>query len=204
MKTKERTKNTGPDILDDLGEFIEKKFAYLKAFLDDKGVAAVTPSSKFLVERVIKAMDVRRSELVVEYGAAEGVITRSVLGKMPPRARLVAVEFNEKLYRNLKGISDARLRPVLGDVRQIESILEGVSVGSVDSIVSGIPFAFLRPRQRHELLTKTADYLKPGGRFVAYQVTTHLIPLLKDYFSRVKTDFEIRNLPPHFIFTCFK
>ena len=214
MKTETRKKGekNDKDVLDHLGEFIEehfkkggkKSFSYFKAFLDDRAVASITPSSKFLVERVIKAMELRKAKVVVEYGAAEGVMTREILSRLPEDGILVALELNAKLFESLKGIQDPRLRPVNGDVCQIDKVLAHAGVKSVDVIVSGIPFAFLRPRARHELLTKTSDFLNPGGRFVAYQVTTHLIGLLEDYFAKVKTQFEVRNLPPHFVFTAFK
>jgi phospholipid N-methyltransferase len=182
----------------------EKVFSYIRAFLEDKGVSSVMPSSKYIIKRVIKGMDLKKAKIVVEYGAAEGVITREILSKLGPDARLIALEFNEKLFAELKHIKDPRLTAFCGDVREIEKFLADVPKGSVDAITSGIPFAFLRGRERHELLTKTSDWLKPGGRFVPYQVTTHLIPLLEDYFSKVKTEFEIRNLPPHFVFTAYK
>jgi phospholipid N-methyltransferase len=195
MKTRKET--SGKDREDTL-------FAYFKAFVDDKGVASVTPSSKFLVNRVLKAMDLRASCVVVEYGAAEGVMTRKILDGLPKTSSLIAFELNEKLFAGLGKIEDPRLTTLHGDVRNVDKTLKAMGIGEVDVIVSGIPFAFLGSRGRHELLTKTCDLLKPGGRFVAYQVTTHLIPLLKDYFKRVDTQFEIRNLPPHFVFTAFK
>lgn len=182
----------------------DDKFSYLKAFLDDKVVASIAPSSKFLVQRVIKAMDLRNARVVVEYGAAGGVMTREILSHLPSDGKLIALELNAKLFLSLKAMRDPRLIAVHGDVRRIERVLAAAGVDSADIFVSGIPFAFLRPRERHELLTKTSNFLKPGGRFVAYQVTTHLIGLLEDYFSKVKTEFEIRNLPPHFVFTAFK
>lgn len=222
MKLKTGRSQSDKDILKDLGDFIEGHFkkvgrifkkdekfldddflSYFRAFLDDKGVASVVPSSQFLVKRVIRAMDLRRVDLVVEYGAADGVMTRIILEKMPATARLVSVELNSKLFASLKNISDPRLTVVQGDVRQIDKIL-AAAPGTVDVIVSGIPFAFLRGRERHELMLKTSELLKHGGRFVAYQVTTHLIGMLEDYFSKVKTQFEIRNLPPHFVFTSYK
>lgn len=222
MKLKTGRSQSDKDILKDLGDFIEEHFkkvgrifkkdekfldddflSYFRAFLDDKGVASVVPSSQFLINRVIKAMDLRRVDLIVEYGAAEGVMTRIILEKMPATARLVSVELNSKLFASLKNISDPRLTVVQGDVRQIDKIL-AAAPGTVDVIVSGIPFAFLRGRERHELMLKTSELLKVGGRFVAYQVTTHLIGMLEDYFSKVKTQFEIRNLPPHFVFTSYK
>ncbi len=215
------------DVIDHVGDFIEqqwrkgmskveeifkddkeaddKLFGYFKTFMDDKGVAAVTPSSKFLVDRTVKAMDVKNAKVIVEYGAAQGVMTKQILKRLPHDGRLLAIELNDDLYRELTSrVNDPRLITVNGDVRNIEKIVEQYGLGPVDVIVSGIPFAFLSGRGRHELLKSTSDLLRPGGRFVAYQVTTHLIPLLKDYFRRVKTEFEIRNLPPHFVFTSFK
>ena len=181
-----------------------KFMGYVKVFMDDPAVAAVTPSSRFLVDRTVKAMDLAHAKVIVEYGAARGVMTRRILEKMRPDARLIAIEFNTELFEELKDIIDPRFTPVHGDVREIEKILAKHGLRGADVIVSGVPFAFFSGRGRHELLTKTSSLLNDGGRFVAYQVTTHLIPLLPDYFSKVDTQFEVRNMPPHFVFTALK
>lgn len=181
-----------------------KFMGYVKVFMDDPAVAAVTPSSKYLVDRTVKAMNLQQAKVVVEYGAAQGVMTRKILEKMRPDARLLAIEFNAPLFEELKKLSDPRLTLVHGDVREIDKILKAHGFDGADVIVSGVPFAFFSGRGRHELLTKTSELLFPGGRFVAYQVTTHLIPLLKDYFSDIDTQFEVRNIPPHFVFTALK
>lgn len=185
----------------------DKLFSYFKVFMDDKGVASVTPSSKYIVAKVLKAMDLSRNKTVIEYGAADGPMTKPILERLAPGGKVVAIELNETLHEHLTGISkDPRFLPVRGDVREVVQIAakHGIHKGQADVIISGIPFAFLSGRGRHELLRDTADLLRPGGRFVAYQVTTHLIPLLKDYFARVDTQFEIRNIPPHFVFTAYK
>ena len=101
-------------------------------------------------------------------------------------------------------MKDPRLTTLQGDVREIDKILKDHGLSGADVIVSGVPFAFFSGRGRHELLTKTSSLLNDGGRFVAYQVTTHLIPLLKDYFSDVDIQFEVRTIPPHFVFTALK
>lgn len=226
MKTKSRrpSDQEEKDVLDQLGDFItdfvkskkifdgggekarknDEDLSYIKAMLDDKSVAALMPSSKFMVKRIIKAMDLRGAKTVVEYGAAAGVITREILPKLPPDGRLLAVEFNRPLFDMLSRISDPRLTVAHGDVREIDAIAAKHGIGPADAVVSGVPFSMFSGRQRHELLLKTHDLLRPGGRFVAYQVTTHLITLLDDYFKRFETEFEIRNLPPHFIFTAYK
>jgi phospholipid N-methyltransferase len=180
-------------------------FSYFKAFIDDKGVASVTPSSRFIVDRVLKAMDVRSASVVIEYGAAGGVITRRILEQMPKDGKLIAIELNDELYETLtKDLKDPRLIAVHGDVRDVAAIAHRHGVSQADVIVSGIPFAFLSGRGRHELLKATHDLLSPSGRFIAYQVTTHLIGLLEEYFRKVKTQFEIRNIPPHFVFAAYK
>jgi phosphatidylethanolamine/phosphatidyl-N-methylethanolamine N-methyltransferase len=196
----EAKKNKSED--NDRGDFM----GYFRVFLDDPAVAAVTPSSKYIVERVIKGMRLKEARTVVEYGAAQGVITRRILEEMRPDAKLVAIEFNQKLYEELVStLKDDRLIAVHGDVREIDKILAKVGVAApVDAVTSGVPFSYFSNRGRHELLLKTSEIIRPGGRFVPYQVTTHLIPLLKDYFSDVDTQFEVRNIPPHFVFTAVK
>jgi phospholipid N-methyltransferase len=182
----------------------DSPFSYIAAFLRDRKVAALHPSSKYVVDRVVKAMDLDRARVVVEFGPAEGVMTRRILPKLPADGILVAVELNENFVSALRKIKDSRLRVVHGDVREIDAILRREGVASADVMISGIPFSFFNPRERHELLSKISALLTPGGRFIAYQFTTHLIPLLKCYFKRVHTQFEIRNLPPHFVFSCYK
>lgn len=177
---------------------------YLELFLKDRFVATVSPSSKFVIRRVVKAMDLKNCKVVVEYGPADGVITKEILARMPRDAQLLAIERNGEFFERLSRISDARFHPVHGDVRDVERFLHRYGVSYADSIVSGIPFSYLSPEEREALLRTTHERLTPRGRFVAYQVTTHLIPLLKKHFEDVDTQFEIRNVPPHFIFTAFK
>lgn len=178
--------------------------SYISVFLKNKRVAAVVPSSKFLVGRVIRAMDLPRAKVVVEYGAAEGVMTHRILERLGSEGRLLSVELSADFAKVLQGIRDPRLCARQGDVARIDEIMAAEGMRQADVIVSGIPFSMLNSRQRHELLLKTESALRPGGRFVAYQCTTHLIPLLKEYFHKTKIEFEVRNLPPHFVFTAFK
>lgn len=179
-------------------------FSYLTAFLRDRTVASVAPSTKYVINRVVKALEPEKLKVLVEFGPAEGVITRRLLARLPQDATIVAIERNENFVRALRRIHDPRLRVVHGDVRDVDEILRGQGLAGADAVVSGIPFSFFTPPERLALLEKIRGLLNPRGRFVAYQFTTHLIPLLRRFFQKVDTQFEIRNLPPHFVFTCFK
>ncbi|MFH1724113.1 MAG: rRNA adenine N-6-methyltransferase family protein [Elusimicrobiota bacterium] len=179
----------------------DSPFSYLSAFLRDRAVASVAPSTKYLINRVVEAMALGGARTVVEYGPAEGVMTQRILSGLKADGVLVAVERNENFVKTLRKIGDGRLRVVHEDVQDIGRILKEQGLASVDVVVSGIPFSLFDSSERRRLLAKTSSLLSPRGRFVAYQFTTHLIPLLKRYFRKVDTQFEIRNLPPHFIFT---
>lgn len=182
----------------------DSPFSYVMAFLRDKAVASVAPSTKYVIKKVLKAMDPARARVLVEYGPAEGVITRHILSKMNRDGILVAIERNEHFVRALHRMKDSRLRVVHGDVQDIEKILRELDLPAADVIVSGIPFSYFDKDSRRRLVRKTFAMLNPGGRFVPYQFTTHLIPLLKKHFRKVDTQFEVRNLPPFFIFTAHK
>ena len=201
------------DVLDQIEEFVKREIlksehregplSYIEAFLKDKKVASIAPSTKFLVERVVKMLP-PGVKTIVEYGPAEGVVTRDLLAALPADGILVAIETNADFVAALGKIRDPRLKSVHGDVQQVAELVRPFGIDRVDAIVSGIPFSFLKPMPRHQLIHKTEEQLRPGGRFIAYQVTAHLWPMMEYHFPEVDVQFELRNLPPNFIFTGFK
>jgi phospholipid N-methyltransferase len=203
------------DILDHIEIFIKQEIlkrgkegeagplSYIEAFLKDRKVASIAPSTKFVVERVTKMLP-SSSKVIIEYGPAEGVMTRDLLAKLPKDGLLITIETNERFIASLAKIPDPRLKVLHGDVANLVELLRPLNINHVDAIVSGIPFSFFKPFKRHLLLQKTENLLRPGGRFIAYQVTAHLWPLMEYLFEKVDIQFELRNLPPNFIFTGFK
>lgn len=178
--------------------------SYIEALLKDKAVASVAPSTKFLVERVCRRLDWSATRVLVEYGPAQGVMTREFLARLPRDGRLVAIELNPGFAATLSKLQDPRLTVLQGSVVDVARLLEPLSLPPADAVVSGIPFSLLQPVERHRLLHRTEDLLRPGGRFVAYQITAHLVPLLKYHFGETDVQYELRNLPPNFVFTGVK
>src|SRR4051812_11390935 len=64
---------------DDGKESNNSVFRYIEILLKDRFVATVSPSSKFVIRRVLKALDLKHARVVVEYGPADGVITQPIL-----------------------------------------------------------------------------------------------------------------------------
>lgn len=182
----------------------DSPFSYLSAFLRDKAVASVAPSSKFLVDKMLERMDPGSCPIIVEFGPAEGVMTRRILHSMPENGTLLAVELNENFVKAVKRIRDPRLKVVHGDAFEIESHLLSAGIPAADCVVSGIPFSFFDPPKRLELAQSIHKVLSPQGRFVAFQYTTHLIPVLNKTFRDVDISLEVRNLPPALVMTAKK
>ena len=180
----------------DGGRMIKKPFSYIETFISDAGVAAIHPSSKYLVSRVMRAVEQGRPRVVVEFGAAEGVITKKILKSLAADGVLIAIERNDNFYERLLELRrDARLRTAQGDVRNMKHILADMGVEKADCFVSGIPFSFFSAEERAALVHDVYSRLAPGGRFVAYLCTTHLIPLFRRHFQQVKVELELRNIP---------
>ncbi len=177
--------------------------SFIRTALKDHKVAAVTASSRFVIQRLLKELpDGVRT--VVEYGPGDGVITRELLARLPADGRLLAIETNEEFVRLLGGIADPRLTIVRGDVREATRDLAGSAVGPADVVVSGIPFTLFTPEEREEVVRRTSAALRPGGRFVVYQFSPLMLPVLKRRFRAARVVFEPRNLPPYFIMVAEK
>lgn len=174
----------------------DSPFSYLSAFLRDKAVASVVPSSKFLIDKMLERIDPGSCPVIVEFGPAEGVMTRRILHSMPEDGTLLAVELNDNFAKAVRRIRDPRLRVVHGDAFDIAAHLAAAGLKAPDCVVSGIPFSFFDTSRRRVLAKLIHQALSPAGRFVAFQFTTHLIPVLNEAFREVDISLEVRNLPP--------
>jgi len=169
------------------------------ALSDYTKIAAIFPTTGFASRAVAKHIP-SAPKVIVEYGAGSGSITREILRKMPPKARLISVEQNEEFLPALKDIGDSRLEIVHGDVLDVVSKLPQIAPEGVDAVVSGIPFSFMGEPLGEEVVAKTRNALKDDGRFIVYQNSARMADLLSTYFPKVKCFFEPRNLFPYFIF----
>lgn len=182
---------------------------YVKAFLRDKDVAAVTPSSSFCTRHVCRMIDFDRVNTIVEYGPGTGVITRYLLKQMSEDTRLLAIEANEKFVSVLQQeFNDPRLTICQGDVRNVQSLMTDHNISEADCIVSGIPFSWLDRQTRMDIVGQTYKALRPNGAFVAYQTIwqpkAHLKKPAVELFGGVETEFELLNLPPMRIYRAVK
>jgi phospholipid N-methyltransferase len=184
--------------------------AHLRAFLDDpKGVAALTPTSQASVARIASKVPAEEARLVVEFGPGSGVLTRALLARLRPGARLVAIEANRELAARLSArLEDPRLTVVHDTAARVREILAETGLGAADCAVSGIPFFWLEPEAARAIVAGTHAALAAGGIFVTYQMfylpRRRLRVHLERCFRTVCSELDLRNLPPQKIYEAVK
>ncbi|MER6788450.1 methyltransferase domain-containing protein [Streptomyces sp. NPDC000658] len=166
---------------------------------------AVAASSLRLAHAMTEGVGLERARTVVELGPGTGVFTDAVLARLPPRARLVAVELNPVLAARLSATRrDTRLTVVQGSAAELAA-----AVGEpVDAVVSGLPWTVMPRERRERILDAVTEVLAPGGRFTTFAyLHAARTPPARDFtaelgrrFRRLERSAVVwRNLPPAFV-----
>nr|WP_310524264.1 methyltransferase domain-containing protein [Polymorphobacter sp.] len=171
-------------------------------FANPRGVGSVIPSSRRLTQRLLAAIDWSQARTIVEYGPGTGVVTRALLARMGPEARLFAFETNGEFVAYLRrSIADPRLTVIDGSAETVAAVLAAAGLSQCDAAVSSLPFSIMPPRVRLRIVAATAGVLVPGAPMVGYQYSTRWVAELRRAFDHVSVRFEPRNWPPAFVFT---
>ena len=159
-------------------------------------IGSVIPSSRFLEKRVVETAKVKSARFIVELGPGTGGITTAVLAASGRDFKLLSIEINPNFHAFIKNIRDDRLIAHLGDALQLKEIISQYRLGSPDAIVSGIPFSTMSEKCGSGIIQSVFDVLAPGGRFVAYQLSSRVISLCMPVMGEGETVLEFLNIPP--------
>ena len=172
---------------------------------DPLKIAYVVPSSKALVKRVLDRMDFAKARVFVEFGAGEGCYTRELAKRLAPDAKLLTFELDGHLADHLRKQfqDDPRVLVYQQDAATFREELRKLGIREADYVISGIPFSYLEPKKKKEILNAVHEGLTPDGQFIVYQVT----PELKGHtrmFAAHEVEYFLANIPPMFIVACHK
>jgi phospholipid N-methyltransferase len=175
---------------------------FFSEFLKGKNVGSVTPSSKFLVKKMVDPIDFTNVSCIVEFGPGTGIITLELLNRMPSDAILLAFEINADFCEKLKEIEDPRLKIISDSAEKLEEYLVQYKINKVDYIVSSLPFAMIPNNVVKNILEVVKKVLAKKGAFIQYQYSLNAYKKLKNIFRKVDLNFTPMNIPPAFVFTC--
>lgn len=182
------------------------KWQFLRGFLKNPVmVGSVIPSSRLLIEKMLKPVDWEKTRLFVEYGPGVGTFTRPILDRLGPDATLVTIDTNADFTGFLKdSIDDPRLVAVTGSAADVAKILADRGLGQADFVLSGLPFSTLPPGVGDAIAEATASVIRPGGAFLVYQFSPKVRDFIAPYFERIDRGFEWVNVPPATLFWAWK
>lgn len=179
---------------------------FLRGFLKHPVmVGSIIPSSRVLIERMLKPVDWEKTRLFVEYGPGVGTFTRPVLDEMGDDATLIAIDTNSDFIKFLKkSIDDPRLVAVTGSAADVEQIIAEHGFEKADYVLSGIPFSTLPPGMGEDIARATSKVIRPGGAFLVYQFNPKVFDFIAPWFDRIERGFEWINVPPARLFWAHK
>ena len=170
-----------------------------------KNVGTVTPSSRFLANRMLKEIDFSKVEVLVELGPGNGAITKKILKKLPPNATLICFEINTNFYNQLLALKNSQLIVVESSASNIKEELNRLGFFKTNHIISSLPLTILPEEVSSEILNKSYQVLENEGTYVQFQYSLTYFRKLKAVFNEsISLEFEPLNIPPAFVYRCKK
>lgn len=161
---------------------------------------ALTFSSKALVAKMLTYADIPSAQIIVELGGGDGSISQGIVDQMAPNAKLFVFEINKSFCESMKKLFPQENVIIINDsAANINHYLNG---DKVDYVISSLPFSLLSLEVKGQILEASKAALNPTGSFIQICYSYLLKNLFKKYFSKVKTSFTLKNLPPAFVMVC--
>jgi phospholipid N-methyltransferase len=184
----------------------DSTFVFAKNFFKNpRMLGSVIPSSRFLINQLLRDVDWDKTRLVVEIGPGVGTISKEVLRRMRPDGTLLALEINDDFVKHLQqNFGDTRLRVQHRSGAEVNQALDEQLLGKADYVIAGIPFSIMTESDRMDVLRNCHAALRPGGTMLVYQFSPKVRADLERLFDRVHRMFEPRNILPAHVFHCLK
>jgi phosphatidylethanolamine/phosphatidyl-N-methylethanolamine N-methyltransferase len=183
---------------------------FIGAFLREPlAVGSLWPSSPSLARAVVNGCEFRPGEIVVELGPGTGAFTELLHERLDGRGQLMAVEISPAHIKLLR-----RRFPSCRVIHDsAENLPHYLGRRRADCIISGLAWGNMLPRVQDRIMRAIWNSMSPQGQFVAFAYAhAFLMPtsqrfrrLLYGNFARVeKTPIVWRNLPPAYIYRCWR
>ncbi len=184
-----------------LGRSVAERWRFVRSFVTEpRQVGAVLPTSRRTAQVMLEMGPVAQARTVVELGAGTGPITREIVPRLAPGARLLVYELDQDLARGLAAeFTDPRVRVLAESAARLEEHLAGERA---DVIFSALPFTSLPGPVRTELLDVSRRALAPGGVFVVLQYSPLVERELRRRFTSVQRRYSPLNVPPAVLYAC--
>ena len=177
---------------------------FITAFAFTKNLrttGAFYETSIYVVNKISKFVSSNSEQIIIEFGAGHGNITRGILAKMHPNSILFAFEINKDFCEILKNIDDKRLIIINASANEVNKYIK--IPNSVDCIISSLPFTFISNIDKEHILSQSHSLLKVGHFMTQVLYSSIHLKYYKIKFINCKSSITI-NFPPAYIYECEK
>lgn len=181
--------------------------------------ASFVPSSRYLVDGMVRAAPVAQAKTIVEFGPGTGVITRGILKAMAADARLVVIELDaDLLATTTRQLTDPRLIPIHGSAVEARGLLAARGIeGPVDIVFSSVGMAIMDDTLRDSIEEAGSSLLIACGMMVQFHyVHTRAVTYQfgkgwgqfdalgyhRRFFADVRRTLVVPNFPPAWVYAC--
>jgi phosphatidylethanolamine/phosphatidyl-N-methylethanolamine N-methyltransferase len=157
---------------------------------------AIAPSGRALARRMVAEVDPLSTLPVLELGPGTGVVTRALIERGVPPARIIALEYNPGFAALIRARMPG-VRVMVGDAYHLDASLPEGSRGPFSAVVSSLPLLTRPEEERVTLLEDALGRMAPGGCFIQFSYS--LFPPVKPIAGRFtveKSKWVVMNLPP--------
>lgn len=167
-----------------------------------KEIASVCPSSPYLIRALLKGLDFRTAQVIVELGGGTGPITAELVRRLRPGCKLIVLELDPDFCQRLRE-RFPNVDIVQADALDLPRILDERGIELVDHIVSGLPTPSIPEPSRSRIIQAINDRLKPDGSFRQLTVIPFVYwSFYQRRFNDVKYYNVILNVPPGGAYIC--
>lgn len=170
-----------------------------------RSTGSIAPSSRFLCRAIVRKIDPHKAKVVVELGPGNGVVTRYILRRIGPSARLYIFEINDVFIEKIRAtFNDPRMTIIHDSAENMGNHFREIGIEEVDYFVSGIPFVMLPELLTEQITNQCLSWLRVGGRFVQFHYSPLLLGLYRRVFGNLKLEVVALNIPPAIVISCEK
>jgi phosphatidylethanolamine/phosphatidyl-N-methylethanolamine N-methyltransferase len=177
-------------------------------------IGAISPSSQSLARTMIETVDFANAKSIIEFGPGPGNVTSLICQQLRPSSTFFAIEQNAQMCRIFRE-QFPKVKLFEGSAGDVGGYCEqmGVKPGTVDAIISGLPWAAFPQQLQDQIMSAAVRALRPGGHLVTFAYNSgvwlprgrRFAKRLPGFFSRVEKSRTVwSNLPPAFTYRCYK
>lgn len=182
---------------------MQEKLLFLYKFLrSPRQIGSVTPSSKFLAQKMMEPVPWNKTQSIAELGAGTGAITQYIQAAKSRSTKVLLFEKDPYMRKELE--QQYPEFSSYSDCHNLQLNVRREAIEQLDCIISGLPFANFSQAMRDKLMEQILISLKDDGLFIAFQYSLQMRAQLSQYFEIKKITFVPLNVPPAFVYVCRK